>query len=242
MPATAEQKGVAALLSKMREGLGARGRPNVATRWYAQRHDSTFLRAPWCDMRVTWAAYHSGTYDAVCFGTDFAWTVAHATAFERRGRWTYGTDGIRAGDVIFFDWQGGRHSIQRIDHVGVVEKVLQDGRVQTIEGNTSDALLRKVRTKATITGYGRPDWDRSTGIVTLQKGDSGPLVVALQKDLLKLGHELPQWGADGDFGDETVAAVKAFQQSAGSTGKKVDGVVGPKTRAALDKALKALKQ
>lgn len=239
MPVTAEQQGVTALLSKMREGLGASGRPNVATRWYAKRNGDTFLRAPWCDMRVTWAAYHSGTYDAVCFGTDFAWTVAHATAFERRGRWTYGTDGIRAGDVIFFDWQGGRHSIQRIDHVGVVEKVLPDGRVQTIEGNTSDALKRKLRGRGTITGYGRPDWARAGGgEISLQKGDSGPLVSALQQDLLKVGQKLPKWGADGDFGDETVAAVMAFQQSSGFTGRDLDGVAGPKTRAALDKALK----
>jgi hypothetical protein len=239
MPEAAEA--INAFLSKMREGLGARGRPNVATRWYAKRqHDDSFLRAPWCNMRVTWAAFHSGTHGAVCFGTDFAYTVAHAEAFRQRGRWTYGTDGIRSGDVIFFQWEGGRRSIRLIDHVGVVEKVLSGGRVQTIEGNTSDALLRKVRSGSTISGYGRPDWNRSGNLmVSLQKGDSGPLVLALQKDLLKVGQKLPKWGADGDFGDETVAAVKAFQESAGFTSK--DGVVRPKTRAALDKALKALK-
>lgn len=191
-------------------------------------------------MRVTWAAFHSGTYGAVCFGTDFAKTTFHASAFERRGRWTYGTDGIRQGDVIFFDWDG-RGSIGGIDHVGVVERVLAGGRVQTIEGNTSDALQRKVRSSSVIVGYGRPDWGRSNGKITLQKGDSGPLVVALQKDLLELGQKLPKWGADGDFGDETVAAVKAFQDSAGFTGNDLNGVVSPKTRAALDEALKALR-
>lgn len=135
---------------------------------------------------------------------------------------------------------GGR-SIPHIDHVGVVEKVLSGGRVQTIEGNTGDALLRKVRSGGTITRDGRPDWGQSDGVVLLEKGDSGPLVVELQKHLIKLGHELPNFGADGDFGDETVAAVKAFQKRVGFTGEDVDGVVGPKTRAALDKALKALK-
>jgi len=237
MPVRAEQA-IAAFLSKMREGLGERGRPNVASRWYAKRHDDSFLEAPWCDMRVTWAAHHSGNYDAVCFGTDYAYTVAHASAFERRGRWTFGTDGIRPGDVIFFDWNG-RGSIGGIDHVGVVEKALAGGRVQTIEGNTSDALQRKVRSPSVITGYGRPDWGRAGGgEITLQKGDSGPLVSALQQDLLKVGQKLPKWGADGDFGDETVAAVKAFQQSSGFTGRDLNGVAGPKTRAALDKALK----
>jgi len=240
MPGASTEQAVHAFLSRMREGLGARGRPNVATRWYAGRQGNDFLRAAWCNMRVTWAAFHSGTYEAVCFGKDFAYTVYHAQEFERRGRWRYGTQGIRPGDVIFFSWEGGR-SIGRIDHVGVVEKVLSGGRVQTIEGNTGDALLRKVRSGNVITGYGRPAWDSASGgDLILRKGDSGPLVLALQQELLKLGHQLPTYGADSDFGDETVAAVKAFQESAGFTGGDVDGEVGPKTRAALDKALKAL--
>jgi peptidoglycan hydrolase-like protein with peptidoglycan-binding domain len=77
--------------------------------------------------------------------------------------------------------------------------------------------------------------------VILGKGDSGPLVLALQQDLLKLGLQLPAYGADSDVGDETVAAVKAFQESVGFTGEDVDGEVGPKTRAALDVVLKAVK-
>jgi peptidoglycan hydrolase-like protein with peptidoglycan-binding domain len=69
---------------------------------------------------------------------------------------------------------------------------------------------------------------------SLGEGDTGAKVVALQKDLLKLGFKLPQFGADGDLGNETVLAVKAFQKSKGLV---QDGVVGKNTRAALDKAL-----
>ncbi len=46
---------------------------------------------------------------------------------------------------------------------------------------------------------------------SMKQGDEGPRVVTVQERLLKLGYELPQWGADGDFGDETVLAVKAWQ-------------------------------
>ena len=74
---------------------------------------------------------------------DFAYTVFHAQEFDRRGRWKYGTNGIQPGDVIFFNWGAGGRSIPHTDHVGVVEKVLSAGRVQTIEGNTGDALLRR---------------------------------------------------------------------------------------------------
>ena len=47
-------------------------------------------------------------------------------------------------------------------------------------------------------------------------------VKELQNDLLKLGYSLPNYGADGDFGSETVKAVKAFQKE---YGLPVDGVM-----------------
>ena len=45
----------------------------------------------------------------------------------------------------------------------------------------------------------------------IRKGDEGLRVQKAQERLLELGYTLPQWGADADFGDETEAAVKAFQ-------------------------------
>lgn len=64
----------------------------------------------------------------------------------------------------------------------------------------------------------------------LQHGSKGASVRALQT-LLKLhGYKLPKYGVDGDFGAETVAAVKQFQAAAKLT---VDGVVGAQTWKAL---------
>ena len=68
---------------------------------------------------------------------------------------------------------------------------------------------------------------------TLRKGDKGSAVKDLQEQLIRLGYPLPKYGADGDFGKETEAAVKAFQMD---NGLQADGVVGAKTYAALDKA------
>jgi hypothetical protein len=45
----------------------------------------------------------------------------------------------------------------------------------------------------------------------LKKGDKGDDVKELQRDLMQLGYKLPRYGADGDFGNETEKAVKAFQ-------------------------------
>jgi len=64
----------------------------------------------------------------------------------------------------------------------------------------------------------------------LQRGSRGASVKALQT-LLKLhGYKLPKYGVDGDFGGETVDAVKKLQAA---KGLEVDGVVGAKTWKAL---------
>lgn len=65
---------------------------------------------------------------------------------------------------------------------------------------------------------------------TLRKGDKGADVANLQKLLMKAGYALPKYGADGDFGDECLNAVKAFQKDKKLT---VDGIVGAKTWKAL---------
>lgn len=69
-------------------------------------------------------------------------------------------------------------------------------------------------------------------VVTLRKGSSGSAVKELQELLLKHGYTLPRWGVDGDYGDETVIAVKAFQRANGLID---DGITGVQTWAALRK-------
>ncbi len=59
----------------------------------------------------------------------------------------------------------------------------------------------------------------------LRKGDKGEMVLLLQKALNTKGAN-PRITEDGDFGDGTTRALRAFQQSKGLT---VDGVAGPKT-------------
>lgn len=145
------------MIRKCESMLGTRGRPNTATRWYAARNGAYFATAPWCNMFITWAAYHSSNYAEVCFNTDYAYTVWHAQRFQRAGRWHTDTAGIERGDIVFFDW-GGTNSVAHIDHVGIVTDV-KGSQVFTIEGNTDDRCARRVRYADTIVGYGRPDYD-----------------------------------------------------------------------------------
>jgi phage-related protein len=68
--------------------------------------------------------------------------------------------------------------------------------------------------------------DVQSGSAVLQKGSKGESVKAVQTALMSKGYELPKYGADSGYGDETVAAVKKFQQD---NGLNVDGKVGKNT-------------
>ncbi|WP_308163775.1 peptidoglycan-binding domain-containing protein [Micromonospora sp. WMMB482] len=63
----------------------------------------------------------------------------------------------------------------------------------------------------------------------LRRGDTGDRVQALQKGLDRLGYWVGE--TDGTFGLLTEQAVYALQKAAGL---RPDGIVGAKTRAALD--------
>ncbi len=65
---------------------------------------------------------------------------------------------------------------------------------------------------------------------TLKRGMKGPDVRKLQVRLMELGYSLPKYGADGEYGKETVEAVKSFQ---GDRNLTADGIAGEKTLAAL---------
>lgn len=73
----------------------------------------------------------------------------------------------------------------------------------------------------------------TTGVsVTLLKyGTSGDAVKEMQKKLITLGYSCGSYGADGEFGSGTLAAVKAFQKD---KGLEIDGVYGEKTAEALN--------
>ena len=64
----------------------------------------------------------------------------------------------------------------------------------------------------------------------LQKGSKGDSVKALQILLIGYGFSCGSYGADGDFGSATDAAVRKYQKAKGLS---VDGIVGPATWAKL---------
>lgn len=65
---------------------------------------------------------------------------------------------------------------------------------------------------------------------TLREGDKGTAVRILQRMLILRGCHLPRYGCDANYGEETKAAVKAYQTTHALT---PDGICGPLTWAAL---------
>jgi len=99
---------------------------------------------PWCAYFVSWAARQAGAplgNMGQGFGSvDQLWSWAQSS-----GRAYQGTQQQpQPGDLIVFH-----------EHVGMVESVLPDGRIQTIEGNSSDQVSRRIHAPGDAMGYVR---------------------------------------------------------------------------------------
>ena len=88
---------------------------------------------PWCAYFTSWAAREAGVPLGEQ-GQGFGSVDAVYDWAQRAGRAVPAGNGMppRPGDLIVWD-----------EHIGVVESVTPDGRIQTIEGNSSDQVARR---------------------------------------------------------------------------------------------------
>ncbi|GLY81824.1 CHAP domain-containing protein [Actinoallomurus iriomotensis] len=218
--ATAQIKAARALLGTSEHPPGSNH--NNITVWY-NAHIARIGDGAWCDMSVTKEAYDSGNEVAVVGGAGkgFAYVPAHAAWFKSKGRFHTGTSGIRAGDVVFFNWSR-KKGTTSCDHVGLVEKVFSDGTFYSLEGNTSDAFRRQHRDSTYVSGYGRPAYSATSKedpLIGLKKGDKGEAVTGLQVLLTYAGQEKVLGKVDGEYGTSTAEALRLARQSVGSEAK-----------------------
>lgn len=103
--------------------------------------------------------------------------------------------------------------------------------VTKTSGHTVVVLSKGNKYEGTVTAKEYVLGDR-----IIKHGMEGADVKLMQEYLLKLGYDLGKWGADGDFGDCTELALKAFQKAACVA---MDGQCGPVTTTALLKAVEA---
>jgi CHAP domain len=100
---------------------------------------------PWCAYFVSWVSRQAGMPlgdHGEGFGSVdqlYAWA-------QRSGRAVPNGPGVvpRPGDLIVWD-----------EHIGIVEQVLPDGKIQTLEGNSSDRVSRNVHDFSDALGYVR---------------------------------------------------------------------------------------
>ncbi len=115
-----------------------------------------------------------------------------------------------AGQRVCALFRQGADPQRPMDHVGLS---LGDGRVMDARSHSRGVVLGK------LNDYPWTHWAVPAGAVlapaTLRPGSRGDAVKALQQLLLGRGYALPRHGADGVFGPETQAAVRAARQRLG---------------------------
>ena len=129
-------------------------------------------------------------------------------------------------------------------HVGVY---VGNGEVVEERGFNYGCQLTKLQGRGWLHWYKLPFINYTSGTVIetkpeghklgdrlLKKGMKGEDVKELQNNLLELGYSLPKYGADSDYGSETVEAVKAFQKD---HELDADGEYGQLSHKALMRAL-----
>ena len=94
---------------------------------------------PWCSVFVSWCFNQLNAKDLLHVFSSYSGDILNA---GREAHEEVGIDQAGPGDVVIFDWGSGGIT----DHIGIVEKNLGGGTVQTIEGNTSDMVARRFRT------------------------------------------------------------------------------------------------
>jgi hypothetical protein len=151
LPASAVPAGTggSALLAAVQREVGVAEQPpgsNDAPR-IAQYRQATAGSGvgPWCAYFTSWAAREAGM-PLGDNGQGFGSVDALYAWAQQSGRAVPNGPGVvpRPGDLVVWD-----------EHIGVVEAVLPDGSVQTIEGNSSDQVSRRTHEASSALGYVR---------------------------------------------------------------------------------------
>lgn len=211
----------------------------------------------WCATFVSFCAAEAGLLDYIPAECSCNRMIALA---KKMGIWFEKDNYVpNTGDILMYDWEdnGIGDNVGVSDHVGIVIAVT-GGTIKVIEGNYHDAVgYRNIPVNGRyIRGFIVPKFSSKSNkkeslsslissigigksskgdvcnveLKKLRQGDMGASVMSLQFMLIGYGFPCGKSGADGDFGKETLSAVKKYQMNKGLS---PDGVVGEKTWAKL---------
>lgn len=206
-------------------------------------------RVAWCAIFCWWAFQQAGGSALI---PKTAYTPTLASWYQQHGQ---ADRSPRVGDLVFYDWPG--DGVDRIQHVGLVERVISPSLIQTIEGNTTSGIAgdqshggvvaRRTRSTGSVVVYGHPAYDGAapapapagdgSGLATLAYGmrnDSRVAAFQRQSNAYPWAPELPVLPATGNYLDQTRDLVARIQAQVGITGPDANGeTIGPRTKAAL---------
>lgn len=256
------------VLNQLRSKLGLGETPknsnnNVIVKWY-NTNVAKIGQGPWCEMTATWAMWNGGAKELKTGRAYTPWAVDDAQAGKLGSKWFSGTKGMRAGDQVYYDWNGSKDP-NKVDHTGIVERIEGDGTFYVLEGNTvNNKLERMHRDKKYVVGYVRFDWAKIEPPLPKPPVTPTPAPESEKpnRDLTKRIQGMlkirldGQWGPDTDMRLDQMRTASRVHAGAGklkdddgrfniplvqrTIGTPADGIWGPKSQAALERWLKTL--
>ena len=182
--------------------------------------NNTHIQFEICEDALTDKSYFEACYKEACEMTAY---LCKMYGIDPQGKTT--CDGVTVPTII--DHTGSHSYGLGSNHGDIQHWSKKYGK--TMENVRKDVAALLAADGSTVTS------STNTTSTNLKKGSSGSAVKTMQTMLIACGYSCGSTGADGSFGANTLKAVKAFQKAAGLT---VDGIYGPKTKAALEKAYK----
>jgi hypothetical protein len=213
-------------LARTTKGVGeypAGSNHNQFTVWYGQGD------GPWCFRWISWLFWKLNALDLI--HGKHQYVPDAKSIFQPHGQWGHTP---RVGALVAFDFNKSGEP----EHIGIVTRIRSDGRLETIEGNTDNAVRERVRSTYYVYGYAYPayssaDWMATImkRLSTLKKGSTGYDVYTLQGLLNGRvdGSQTPI-AINGTF---DAATDKRVREEQSQHKIKVDGEVGSHTWAVL---------
>ena len=180
---------------------------------------------PWCRVFVWWCFKQAGLISLFYDGGKTASCTTLMNWAKARGQFV--SSGFKPGDVLFYQFD----SDPAADHTGICFEATPSA-VTAIEGNTNDRVAQVERRIYTLHGAWRPLYNdgEQTGcgitLPELRYGAVNSSVKAMQILLEGYGYSCGSYGCDGDFGNDTLSALRLYQQYHSLT---ADGVCGART-------------
>ena len=200
----------------------------------------------WCVIFVWYLFQEADASELFYDGGKVASCSAVMNYAKKNNQWV--TSNYQPGDLVIFDFS---NTNSTTDHIGIVKEVSGKTLI-TIEGNTSSTnsgeqsnggmVCQKERDVSLVVGAYRPEYDASaskvpektTGVKTVTveapqigSGAKGNGVVALQVLLNEFVDA--KLTVDGIYGPKTKAAIQKYQEKYPSKCGKADGICGQNT-------------